>query len=99
MNIAAKVSENMLLAGAGFLVTACVFFILIGFVLSVKVPSAETILGPLGLEDSGQGNALELNANNPNDAKNFSFLWIALLGLSLVVMFVGARLVFSSYSE
>ncbi len=89
-------TENMLLIGAGFLVIACVFFLLFGFVFAIKLPTSGKVFKPLtfnGAEESTE----TVEATSP--VSDYSFLWIGLLVLSMVVMLIGAKLVFSSYTR
>jgi hypothetical protein len=90
-------SENMLLAGLGFLVIACVFFILFGFVLSVKTPKTEDLFKPLSIQAGvEQGGSAVQQGNQAEPVRELSILWVALLALSIIVMLIGAKLVFQS---
>jgi len=93
--MAESTAVNMLLIGSGFLVIACIFFIMIGFVAAVDVPKAQNIFQSL---DALYGNSVAETAQEPVAiAIDPSFVWIILLGLSLVIVLIGTKLVFDSY--
>ena len=95
--MATNSTESILLVGAGFLIIACIFFLLFSMVFAVKVPKINEYYGPLALAAGGE--------TGPQDdmqglqASDYSWLWIALLALSAIVMIIGAKLVYASYVE
>ncbi len=79
------VSQNFLAAGLVFFIITYVLFILLGFVLAVRVPNIEPVMAGL----TGQEIAQEEEVVVEEDP--LSILWFALLALSIIVTVMGAR--------
>lgn len=92
-------SENMVLAGLGFLVIAAIFFVLFGFVYSIRPPQIDRLYERFG-ENNEQP---DLNIGNIQQETRvplteYSFLWVALFVLSLIVVVIGVKIVHTSYT-
>ncbi len=98
--MAANVTENILLVGSGFLIIACIFFLMFGMVFAVKVPKVNDYYAPL-TQIAGGEVAQQDAVQEPRRAQisDYSWLWVALLALSAIVMIIGAKLVYTSYVE
>ena len=79
------ISQNFIAAGLAFFIIAYVLFILLGFVLAVKVPNIEPAMAGL----TGQEITQEEEVIVEEDP--LSILWFALLALSIIVTAMGAR--------
>ena len=95
--MAEKTTENILLVGSGFLIIACIFFLMFGMVFAVKVPKVNEYYAPL--TQMGGGETGQQEAVQKAQVSDYSWLWIALLALSAIVMIIGAKLVYKSYVE
>jgi|TARA_B100002003_G_C13857734_1_gene420097 hypothetical protein len=97
--MAAETTENVLFVGAGFLIIACVFFLLFGMVFAVDVPTVDEYYAPLTRISSGEIAQPPVNGTGQVSISDYSWLWIALLALSVIVMGIGAKLVYKSSVE
>ncbi|MDP6670841.1 MAG: hypothetical protein QGI60_03425 [archaeon] len=97
--MAAEATENVLFVGAGFLIIACVFFLLFGMVFAVEVPTVDEYYAPLTIISGGEVVQQPVNETEPPQISDYSWLWIALLALSVIVMGIGAKVVYTSSVE
>lgn len=98
--MAAQATENVLFVGAGFLIIACVFFLLFGMVFAVEVPTVDEYYTPLTMISGGEVAQQPVDEiSQPPQISDYSWLWIALLALSIIVMGIGAKLVYANSVE
>ena len=95
MDVSANASEGFMAVAIILIVSAYVLFIMMGFAFSVKVPT----LGPEFEQLSGENSeaTAESAAMQEQSGPDFSFLWIALLAVSIIITVIGARLVLHTY--
>jgi len=86
----------MLLAGLGFLVIAAIFFVLFGFVYSIQPPKIDRLFNGFGEGEQPDIDSIQTETRTP--LTEYSFLWIALFVLSLIVVMIGVKIVHTSYT-